>query len=81
MICKTCGEDMTGDGFKSRIQCPNYQGEDCAPDSSPAHCFSVDREFFVELVETLNQWDEGEGLDAAFWHKLTRLTKEAKNYL
>ena len=81
MICKNCGEEMIGDGFKSRIHCPNYGGDDCAPDAPPAHCFSVDRDFFVELVETLNKWKSGEGIDAALIYKLDRLTKEANEYL
>jgi hypothetical protein len=38
MNCKNCGGSMIGDGYNSRIECENYEGEDCAPDASPAYC-------------------------------------------
>ena len=72
---------MVGDGFKSRIACPNYQGEDCAPDASAAYCFTIDEDFFIELVGALNQWCSGDGIDAVLIHKLNRLTKKANEYL
>jgi len=71
---------MIGDGYKSRIACENYEGEDCAPDASPAYCdatLAVERKFFLNLVGALKQLESGDGLDAAFWHKLKRLTKKA----
>lgn len=41
----------------------------------------VDRKFFSDLVNALNQWKSGEELDAAFIFKLTRLTNEANRNL
>jgi hypothetical protein len=43
MICKHCGEDMSGDGYKLPFHCINASEEDwwySAPDSGPYYCDS-----------------------------------------
>lgn len=47
MICKHCGEDMHGDGFKLPLHCINASEEAwwySAPDSGPYYCDSYDRD-------------------------------------
>ena len=40
MICKTCGEEMEGDGYTVVIHCPNVEtyGMCIEPDANPVHC-------------------------------------------
>lgn len=41
MICKQCGEEMDGDGYKKVIHCPNADEEDHRyhePDADPVYC-------------------------------------------
>jgi hypothetical protein len=41
MICKNCGEDMSGDGYKMPFHCINASEEDwwySPPDSGPYYC-------------------------------------------
>ena len=38
MICKTCGETMLGDGYKTTLHCPSVEVWDVEPDADPIHC-------------------------------------------
>jgi hypothetical protein len=41
MICKNCGEDLSGDGYKIPFHCMNLSEEDWwyePPDSGPYYC-------------------------------------------
>ena len=38
MICKTCGETMSGDGYKTALHCPSVEAWDVEPDADPIHC-------------------------------------------
>lgn len=41
IVCKTCGENMDGDGYKSVIHCPQADEDQvsCAePDANPIEC-------------------------------------------
>lgn len=38
MICNTCGETMSGDGYKTALHCPNVDASDREPDATPLHC-------------------------------------------
>lgn len=41
MICKECGEEMSGDGFNFPIRCPNSKpelSEFNEPDANPVYC-------------------------------------------
>ena len=38
MICKTCGETMIGDGYKTALHCPSVEAWDVEPDADPIHC-------------------------------------------
>lgn len=47
MKCKSCNEDMNGDGYTSAYVCPNMDDEDprhleaFEPDASPQYCESA----------------------------------------
>ena len=47
MICKTCGETMIGDGYKTVVHCPNVDpwDGDWEPDANPVHCTEEQPEF------------------------------------
>lgn len=40
MICKTCGEEMEGDGYTVALHCPNVEIYDMCiePDANPVFC-------------------------------------------
>lgn len=41
MVCKNCGDDMSGDGYNLPYHCINAYEEDwwySAPDEGPFHC-------------------------------------------
>jgi len=48
MICKDCGEQLDGDGYKRVLRCPNGpesgegSGEFAAPDEGPFYCGFTD---------------------------------------
>jgi len=47
MICRDCGEDMSGDGYKIPFHCINLSEEDwwyTEPDSAPHYCNLEDQE-------------------------------------
>lgn len=50
MICKTCGEVMSGDGYTSALRCPNVDASDREPDADPLHCTEQSAEFANEVV-------------------------------
>lgn len=37
-VCRTCGEDMIGDGFNTAIRCPGAEVNYAEPDAGPFHC-------------------------------------------
>lgn len=81
MICKKCEKEMIGGMRENPRVCSKYEGTAVENGDDVVFCEPINFEFFAELVETLNQWKSGEGLDAAFIHKLNRLTDEANKYL
>ena len=38
MICKTCGETMIGDGYKTALHCPSVEAWDVELDADPIRC-------------------------------------------
>lgn len=56
MICKDCGEQLDGDGYKRVLRCPNGpesgegSGEFAAPDEGPFYCGFTDEQQTSELL-------------------------------
>lgn len=44
MICKTCGDDMVGDGVTRVVHCPSVDCDDVEPDANPVHCGGEDED-------------------------------------
>ena len=47
MICKTCGEEMEGDGYSIAVHCTNIDMSDMTlePDANPVYCeFTQEKE-------------------------------------
>lgn len=42
MTCKTCGENLIGDGYTVVVHCPNTDPFDVEPDANPIHCEEED---------------------------------------
>ena len=61
MKCKTCGEDMTGDGYKAALHCPSTDASDREPDADPLHCAAREqqREFVRAAGRVLQAFDDG----------------------
>lgn len=38
MNCKTCGEEMIGNGYNTVIHCPYADTDYIEPDANPVHC-------------------------------------------
>lgn len=54
MICKTCGEDMIGDGYTSALHCPNVDAYDLEPDANPKHCApTIEESSMSDVVDRL----------------------------
>ena len=52
MICKTCGENMIGDGYTIPYHCPNVDiiGFGIEPDANPIHCIE---DFYIVNIDNI----------------------------
>ena len=52
MICKTCGENMIGDGYTTPYHCPNIDiiGSGIEPDANPIHCIE---DFYIVGIDNI----------------------------
>jgi len=61
MICKTCGENMIGDGYTTPYHCPNIDiiGSGIEPDANPIHCIE---DFYIvdigNIFKTIEEYYE-----------------------
>jgi hypothetical protein len=56
MICKTCGENMIGDGYTTPYHCPNIDiiGSGIEPDANPIHCIE---DFYIVGIDNIIEID------------------------
>ncbi len=78
MICKTCGDDMVGDGVTRVVHCPSVDCDDVEPDANPIHCGPVEKsqkvdQLTVALERTELRLRQAEQLNAHYKKAVERL--------